>query len=205
MDLLPLVLLLEGGGGRELHRHAREVARGLVQRHHALAPGGVVHRDLAARHLHEHHEMVHVPVQHRGQPQLAQGFEGHLHAPRRHAHRLGDLRHVLEGDALQRRREPQAHRGEVGAMPVEGRHHGEARDAAFRRLALEDHRHARGEDLGEKPHQMRPFSCITGSNIHSRSVRFSSSRSAFTSIPGRSENSWPNAATACLSSFTSTR
>ena len=167
----------------------------------ALAARRVVHGDPASRDLREHHEVVHVPVQHRGQAQLAERLERHLHAARGHAHRLGDLRDVLEGDALQRGRKPQPHRREVGAVPVERGHHRQACDAALGRFALQDDRDARLEHR----HQSRPFSCSTGSKIHSSRVRFSSSRSAFTSMPGRSANSCPSALTDCFCRATSTR
>ena len=130
--LLALVARLEARGGRELHRHARVVARGLVQRHHAPPARRVVHDELAALHGHQHHEVVHVPVQHRRQLQLAQRLQRRLHAARREPHALGDLRHVLERHALERGREAHAHRREVGEVAVVGGHHGEAGDAALR-------------------------------------------------------------------------
>jgi hypothetical protein len=71
-DLFALVLGLEARVRRELHRDTREVPRSLGHREDALAPRRIVHRELAAGDAREHHEVIHVPVQHGGKAQFSQ-------------------------------------------------------------------------------------------------------------------------------------
>ena len=144
-DAAALVALPEVGGRQDLHRHAGVVARGLLQRHHAAPDRRVVQRDLVAGDRGQHHEVVHVPVQDRGQLQLAERLQRRLQPARRHLHLLGQRGDVLERDAAHRRRQPAAHRGQVGAQAVVAGDHRHTGDAALGRLGLQDQRNAAAE------------------------------------------------------------
>ena len=133
--------------------------------------------------------MVEIHVQHARQPQLRQVRQLHPQRPRCELELSAQAHQVGERGAFERDGVTRAQGGEIDAVAMKARHHGEARQAALRGLALQDHRRAPGD--GEVEHRRasdytRPATDSSGSKIHWINDRRSIHTSASSSMPERS-------------------
>ena len=139
----------ETGVGPQLQCHAGEVLRNLLQRQAPLAKGRVVYHGLTVPHRLEHHEVVQVPVQDGGQPQLRQLVQVQPQAARAQLFLARDLGQRGQGHARQGDGVARAQRRQIGAGAMVVEHHGQAGQATFGGLGLQDHRQAAAQAKGK--------------------------------------------------------
>ena len=126
---------------RQLERDAGEVARQLPQRHRTASARGVVnHRPVTAQ-PGQNHEVVEIPMQHRRKAELVDIRQFQLERAGTEVEALGDLDQMRERGALQRNRKAIAQACKIAPMAMKGRHHREARQAAFGGFGLQNDRH----------------------------------------------------------------
>ena len=95
--------------------------------------------------------MVQVPVEDAGRAQLRHVVQLQPQRPRLQAEPLRDADQAVERRALERQRVALAKRRQVGAMAVVVGHHGQAGQAAFGRLGLEDGFHELASLMAHRP------------------------------------------------------
>src|SRR4051794_22924004 len=160
--------------GQLRHRHAADADRGVVD-----------NGNLAVDSL-EYHEMIEIPVQYAGRPQLGEFFKLQPERPRGQADLLGDAHDIFQCGALERHSETAAQTWQVSGIPEILGDHDEAGQTAFRRFGLQHHRQpaspAEVEAL-ENAHGDLPVSVNRGSNIHSIRRRESVITSASSCMP----------------------
>ena len=180
---LALLARREADRGRELQRHAAEMARGLVETHAAHAVRRVVDHHVARTHLAQHDEVVQVPVQHAGQLQLRQLVELGPHRACIELQALGQAQQVGGRAALERQREAAPQVRQIGFETMPRRDHRQARQPAFGRLALQHQRQTLEAKAQLELFHTRPANPSSGSKIHSIRLRRSSSTSASICMP----------------------
>jgi hypothetical protein len=85
-------------------------------------------------------EMVEIPVQDAGHPELRQVLEVKLHRARVHLQRVRHLDQVAERRSLDRHQEKPAHRGNIGLEAMIAGDHRQRGEAALGRLRLQHQR-----------------------------------------------------------------
>ena len=139
----------EFGGRPQLQGDAGERPPEFVHADLALAARRVVDHDAAWRDLLQHHEVVHVPVQHAGQAQLRQILDIEPQRPACEAQPVGHGNQLAEGRAVLRDGVLAPQRRQVHAVAVVGGHHRETGQAALGGLGLQDDRQAPAQAEGE--------------------------------------------------------
>src|SRR4051812_3829150 len=100
-------------------------------------------------------------------------------------HLVGDLDHAAQRDALERDRVPAPQRVQVDAVAMVAGDHGEAGEAAFRGLVLQDARQpAAAAEMQEVLNHPWIRALSSGLTIQSTSLRFSRMTSALSSMSG---------------------
>ena len=196
---------LEAGSRRDLERHASEMVGDFARLQPPLTECRILNDNpTVACHAFEHHEMAHVPVQDRRQPQSRKTFGLEAQWPPHESDPLRRLDDADEGHALQRNRIAAAQAGKIGPLAVVRRNHRETGETAFGRFGLANvgnfPSHDRMIGHADLPRRLR-----TGSRTQSSSDRRSNTMSAFNVMSAPSGNSRPNASMLCRSSVTATR
>ena len=130
--------------------------------------------DAAAPRLYQHHEVVEIPVQHRGRREPLQVLHFQLQATTVHAFGFGQRHEVVQGAAPGARQAAGAQPGQVEIPAMVGRDHGNADHATLLRFRLPQHRHfapearaqpaqsaARTEANGSISHRQSAFDTVT--------------------------------------------
>ena len=152
--------------------------------------------DAARAATRQHHEMIHVPVQDAGQPQLRRLGQRHADRPALQRECVRHGQQQFQVHALQRDGKAGTQGREIAAMtPVAG-DHGKAGQCAFGGLALQHQRQAHplpeAHGCGVERHaHVGPARLRNGSNSHSASCRRSSAMLALTAMPAFSASGSP--------------
>ena len=134
-------LQLESGGRPQFQGDAGEMPGDFPIGQLAQPQGRVVNADLAWSGLHQHHEVVEVPVQDGGCLELGQMVHLQAQSPGLETFRSRHCRQVVERGAAGAEQAAAAHVGQVQMAAVEGGNHGHAHQAALAGLGLHHHRH----------------------------------------------------------------
>ena len=128
---------LEVGGGGQFQRDAGEVVGYAGERIRYAAAGRVENDETVAANFLQHHEMIHVPMQDRGQGNVFQAFGFEPQGPGAERKLFGDLHQVAQARAPERGAEPLPHGVQIDLVTVVLGHHGQRRQTAFGRFGLE--------------------------------------------------------------------
>ena len=167
------------------------MTRSVFKTHCAHAVRRVVHYDVAAADLGQHNEVIEVPMQNRGQVELAELIQLNFERSRRKIELMRELRQMRKRRAARRNRVVAAQLGKIDFIAVRACNHGEAGQTAFRRLGLQHQRRAPatyklqnvlGSDHVLSPYT-RPVTESSGANTHSIKRRRSSDTSASNAMP----------------------
>jgi hypothetical protein len=134
-----LVRLPKFRGRRELEGDPGEVLGHFGHRQAAHAEGRIVDHGSTRVCRGEDHEVVEVPMQDAGHPQLRNLGQLQPQRARREAEPAGSLHEESERRSLERNGEAAAERSQVDAVAVEAGDHAQAREAALRGFRLQEH------------------------------------------------------------------
>ena len=158
-------LSLERRSRHQLQGDAGEMSPEFIEGHAPCALRRVVYHRPASGHLLENHEVVEIPVNDAGQPELASLRQFEAHGPAGHLEFTRQRHDLFQRGAAQRQRVAPAQRGDVHGVSEVARHHRQAGQATLRSFGLIEHGQAQRagelESSSNSFHFSRPWPVLS--------------------------------------------